>query len=172
MTEHITVVGTAGTAPKSRTTPTGRTVTSFRLASNIRRRDAATGTWVDAGTNWYTVTAWATLGEHVATSISQGDPVIVAGRLRIDAWSEGERSGTEIEVVAESVGHSLQFGTSSFARSQRRPSDDGAQQADVEAAGRPSAALGASSAPAPAAKDADGWAMPAVVGAGGDETPF
>lgn len=185
MTDTITIVGTAGTSPQTKVTPTGRSVTSFRLASNIRRRDPETGTWVDAGTNWYTVSAWASLGEHVATSISQGEPVIVVGRLRVESWGEGERRGTSVDIVADSIGHSLQFGTSSYTRTARRPQADDAAGGERTGHGTPvtgdeAASAGVLDAGAGSSVGADGWA---VVGAGAaaepggesgasDETPF
>lgn len=120
MTDLITIVGTAGTRPELTTTPKGTTVASFRLASNLRRRDAASGAWVDAGTNWYSVNVWGVLAEHVCASLSAGEPVIVHGRLRIVQWGDGERKGTAVEIDAETVGHSLRFGTATFQKSHPR----------------------------------------------------
>lgn len=119
MNDLITVIGTAGSKPELTTTPKGHTVTSFRLASNLRRYDAAAGRWSDVGTNWYSVSAWGELAEHVAESIGSGDPVIVHGRLRIRSWGEGERRGTSIDLDAEAVGHSLRFGTTRFQKAER-----------------------------------------------------
>lgn len=51
MTDTLTVMGKVATDPVRERTAGGIAVTNFRLASTHRRFDAATGAWVDAGTN-------------------------------------------------------------------------------------------------------------------------
>ena len=51
----------------------------------------------------------------------KGDRVIVRGRLRVRDWDNGERSGTTVEIEAESLGHDLMFGISSFERTTHTP---------------------------------------------------
>ena len=53
-------------------------------------------------------------------SLQRGDAVVVQGRMRLSTWVDG--SGVEQqtwEVVATSVGHDLNRGTSRFVRTQR-----------------------------------------------------
>ncbi len=47
MSDQITVVGTIVNDPERRRTTSGVTVANFRLATNVRRRDEASNTWVD-----------------------------------------------------------------------------------------------------------------------------
>ena len=117
MTDIITVTGLVATNPRHITTNEGLAITSFRLASNQRRFDRGQNAWVDGDTNWYTVTAFRQLGVHVASSIEKGQRVIVAGRVRIRDWESGEKSGTSIEIDAESIGHDLTWGRATFTRS-------------------------------------------------------
>jgi single-strand DNA-binding protein len=42
--------------------------------------------------------------------------VIVTGRLRVREWATDEKSGINVEVDADSLGHDLTFGTSEFTR--------------------------------------------------------
>lgn len=117
MTDIITLTGLVATSPRHITTSEGLAITSFRLASNQRRFDRGQNAWVDGDTNWYTITAFRQLGVHVASSIEKGQRVIVTGRVRVRDWESGEKSGTTIEVDAESIGHDLTWGRASFTRS-------------------------------------------------------
>ncbi len=116
MSDQITLTGIVATPPKHIVTNEGLQITSFRLASTQRRFDRAQDKWVDADTNWYTVTAFRALAANAIGSILKGQRVIVSGRLRIRDWVSGEKTGTTIEVDADSLGHDLTFGTSAFTR--------------------------------------------------------
>jgi single-strand DNA-binding protein len=117
MSDQITLTGLVATPPKHIVTSEGLHIASFRLASTQRRFDRVEQKWVDADTNWYTVTAFRTLAANAIGSILKGQRVIVTGRLRIRDWQTDEKSGTTIEVDADSLGHDLTFGTSTFTRS-------------------------------------------------------
>ena len=98
------------------------TVARLRVACTPRRYQKKTDEWVDAGTQWYTVTAWRALGEHCAASLRRGDPVVVYGRLNAQVWTNS--AGIEVtsfEVDAVFVGHDLNRGTSSFTRAVTTP---------------------------------------------------
>jgi single-strand DNA-binding protein len=116
MTDTMTLTGLVATPPRHTTTAEGAAITSFRLASNLRRFDRKIGSWVDAGTNWYTISAYRKLAVNLVGSLNKGDRVIVTGRLRIKEWEDGEKRGTNIEIDADALGHDLRFGTASFAR--------------------------------------------------------
>ncbi|MBX9473053.1 single-stranded DNA-binding protein [Microcella sp.] len=117
MTDIITLTGLVATNPRHITTSEGLAITSFRLASNQRRFDRGQNAWVDGDTNWYTITAFRQLGVHVASSVEKGQRVIVTGRVRVRDWESGEKSGTTIEIDAESIGHDLTWGRATFTRS-------------------------------------------------------
>jgi single-strand DNA-binding protein len=116
MTDTITLTGLVATAPKHIVTSEGLQITSFRLASTQRRFDRAEGKWVDAETNWYTITAFRHLAANVIGSVLKGQRIIVIGALRIRDWDAGERSGTTVEVDADAIGHDLGYGTAAFTR--------------------------------------------------------
>ncbi len=102
------VVGTVITNPVKRATTSGEEVLSFRLASNARRQDRATGEWTDGGTLYLTVTCWRRLVKGVGGSLMKGDPVIAYGQLRTNEYTtrDGvERSG--VEMTASAVGPDL-----------------------------------------------------------------
>ena len=128
MSDTISIVGNVATDPKQHT-PGGVPITSFRLAVSQRRLDKSSGEWVDASTNWYSISAFRGLGEHALSSIKKGDRIFVKGRLRIRDWTAGEKSGTSAEVEAETLGHDLLWGTTVFTKAgssgQRPPEAHG-----------------------------------------------
>jgi single-strand DNA-binding protein len=91
-------------------------ITSFRLASSQRRYDRVAQRWIDGDSNWYTVSAFRNLAQNAATSVSKGDRIILTGRVRIRDWENTDRSGTTVEIEADSVGHDLTWGTSVYTR--------------------------------------------------------
>ncbi|MDJ0394457.1 single-stranded DNA-binding protein [Rhodococcus sp. G-MC3] len=102
------VVGTVITNPVKRVTSSGEEVLSFRMASNARRQDRATGEWTDGGTLFLTVTCWRRLVKGVGGSLMKGDAVLAYGQLRTNEYTtrEGvERSG--LEMTATAVGPDL-----------------------------------------------------------------
>jgi single-strand DNA-binding protein len=116
MTDLISLNGLVATTPRHITTSEGLAITSFRLASSQRRYDRVAQRWIDGDTNWYTVSAFRGLAQNSATSLSKGDRVIVSGRVRIRDWENTDRSGTTVEIEAESLGHDLTWGTAVYTR--------------------------------------------------------
>ena len=127
MTDLITLTGLVATTPRHITTSEGLAITSFRLASSQRRYDRVQQRWIDGDTNWYTVSAFRNLAQNAATSVSKGDRVVLTGRVRIRDWENTDRSGTTVEVEAESVGHDLTWGTAVYTRTTTTLSTDDAQ---------------------------------------------
>jgi len=141
MTDTIALTGIVATTPRPIAAADDLKITTFRLASAQRRFDKGRDRWVDGETNWYTVTAFRQLASNVLGSVVKGDRVVVTGRLRIRDWVNGDKSGTNVDVEADSVGHDLAWGTTSFTRvmsSSNAASD--AQETPPSAEAFPSAA--------------------------------
>ena len=119
----ITVFGNVVSDVRSISTRTGATLSSFRMAVNNRKFSKTTNTWIDLDTTYLTVNCWRQLGDHVLVSVKRGDPVLVAGRLRVRDWSTEDKSGTVVEVEAMSVGHDLSRGTATFSRFKREQAE-------------------------------------------------
>jgi single-strand DNA-binding protein len=117
MSDVITLTGVVASPPRAITTQEGLAITSFRLASSQRRFDRAQQKWVDGETNWYTVTTFRQLATNAAVSVKKGERIIVTGRLRIRDWESGGKTGTNVDVEAEAIGHDLSWGTAAFSRS-------------------------------------------------------
>jgi single-strand DNA-binding protein len=77
-------------------------VASFRVASNERRFDKETQSWVNGENLYASVTCWRKLALGVTASLTKGDPVMVTGRLFTRGYEvKGQtRSVTELEAFA------------------------------------------------------------------------
>jgi single-strand DNA-binding protein len=117
---NIVVIGNVLTAPEwRRTTGSNTLVANFRVASTARRMDRDTGRWVDGNHLRVRVNCWRRLAEGVASSITVGDPVVVAGRLYTRDWTDSEGNlRTTYEMEAVSVGHDLSRGRARFFRTK------------------------------------------------------
>lgn len=113
---QITMIGNAVEDPVLRFGKSGQPFVTFRLASTVRRLNASTGQFADAGTNFVTVLGFRQLARNVAQSIRKGQPVVVTGRLRVNQWTSGDRTGTSVEIDATGVGHDLSRGIAEFTR--------------------------------------------------------
>jgi len=100
---NITIVGRIGRDPELRFTKDGKAVASFSVATDHGRDD-------NKKTTWHNVTAFGTLGENVASSLSKGARVIVSGRLDISDYDgkDGEKK-KRVEIIADAVGRELRF---------------------------------------------------------------
>lgn len=132
MTDLVTVTGFVGNDPRHNVTDAGLAITNFRLASTRRYFDRAKGEWADGETNWYSVGAFRQLAVNAAASVSKGDRVIVHGRLRVRPWETGEKTGTAVEIDAESIGHDLSWGRTTVTRTAAGRSAEAASPAVQE----------------------------------------
>ncbi len=123
---RVVITGNLTRDPELRSLSSGTSVCKLRVAVNSRRKDAASGDWVDKP-NYFDVTVWGAQGENCATYLSKGRPVAIDGRLE---WREWEaQDGTKrqsVEIIADSV----QFLGS---RDDRGAGNGSAPQSDVPA---------------------------------------
>jgi single-strand DNA-binding protein len=116
----VQIVGSLGRDPELRFTATGRAVCSFTVAVSHRYKGANATEWTEE-TTWMDVTAWGTLGENVAASLSKGNRVICIGRLKQDEWDDKESGAkrTKITCVADSIGPDLRWATAIVEKLER-----------------------------------------------------
>ena len=107
---HVTITGNLTEDPELRYTPNGAPVANLRVAVTPRVKDG--DGWKDGETSFFQVTAWRSLAENVAESLTKGARVMVYGRLQQRSWEtpEGEKRSV-VEVQAEEVGPSLRWAT-------------------------------------------------------------
>lgn len=121
---EITVAGTLVADPELRFLDTGAAVTSFTVAANERRYDAARNEWVDKGATFLRCTAWRQMAEHVSESLTKGARVLVTGVLRQRGWTtdSGEKR-TAFDVDVTEVGASLKWATVQVRAATRTAAD-------------------------------------------------
>ena len=99
----VVVTGNLTRDPELRSLPSGTSVCKLRVAVNSRRKDQASGEWVDKP-NYFDVTVWGAQGENCATYLSKGRPVAVEGRLDWREWEAQDGSKRQsVEIIANSV---------------------------------------------------------------------
>ncbi|MBI4885006.1 MAG: single-stranded DNA-binding protein [Actinobacteria bacterium] len=147
----VTIVGNLTRDPELRFTAGGKGIASFGVAVN--RRWQANGEWQEK-VSFFNVTAWDTLGENCAASLTKGMRIIVTGRLEQREYEtkEGEKRNV-VEIVADEIGPSLRWA-----------------RAEVERIARDSGGGSSSSGSAAGAGNAAGGRAPDPVY--GDEEPF
>lgn len=115
----ITVIGNVVDDPTLRTTHSGKSIASFRIASTSRRRDPESNQFVDADKFYATVVCWRDMAHHVASSVRKGQPVIVRGRIATREYTKDEQLRVNYEITADAVGHNLARGVTQFAKAAR-----------------------------------------------------
>ncbi|MGI8593898.1 MAG: single-stranded DNA-binding protein [Solirubrobacteraceae bacterium] len=100
---RVVITGNLTRDPELRSLSSGTSVCSLRIASNTRRKDNASGEWVDKP-NYFDVTVWGAQGENCARFLSKGRPVAIDGRLDWREWEtpEGQKRQA-VQIVADSV---------------------------------------------------------------------
>lgn len=100
MLNRIILIGRLTKDPELRTTNTGKSVASFRIAVD-RRFSSSQG---ERETDFFNVTAWGNTAEFVSNYLSKGRLVAVDGRLQTRSWTG--QDGVErrdVEIVADNV---------------------------------------------------------------------
>ena len=93
----ITIVGYLGRDPELRTTPQGKAVTDFSVATTEKSGDRE-------HTTWFRCTAWEKTAELVANFLKKGSMVYVEGPLKMTEYADkaGNKRQT-LEVTAREV---------------------------------------------------------------------
>ena len=81
---RVVLTGNLTRDPELRSTASGTSVCSLRLACNTRRKNSA-GEWEDKP-NYFDVTVWGAQGENCARFLAKGRPVAIDGRLEWREW--------------------------------------------------------------------------------------
>ncbi len=93
------LLGNLGRDPELRTTPSGKSVCNFSLATTARVGG-------EDKTEWHRIVCWQQTADFVGQYLHKGDQVFVEGRLETRNWEDkdgGKRQTTEIiawDVVA------------------------------------------------------------------------
>lgn len=97
----VILVGNLTTDPELRTTPSGQSVCSFRMATNRIWVDKATGQQ-QKKTEYHNVILWRRLAEIASQYLTKGSLVLIEGRLETRSWQDP--TGKKLfrtEIIAE-----------------------------------------------------------------------
>lgn len=94
---QVIIMGRLTRDPEMRTTPSGKSVTSFSLAVDRQGSDDTA--------DFFDITAWEKLGELVNQYLTKGRRCLVQGRLRQESWDDKEtgKKRTRVAIVASDV---------------------------------------------------------------------
>jgi single-strand DNA-binding protein len=112
MTEYsVSFAGNLTDDPELRHTEGGIARAMFRVAVSGRREREA---------SFFTVIVWRDQAEHADESLAKGRRVVFMGRLQQRSWSAEDGSArSTVEVVAEELGPSLRWATTTPSRATR-----------------------------------------------------
>ena len=100
---RVILTGNLTRDPELRSTSSGLSVCSLRIACNTRRKNNSTGEWEDKP-NYFDVTVWGAQGENCARFLSKGRPVALDGRLEWREWQDKEGNNRQsVEIIADTV---------------------------------------------------------------------
>lgn len=120
----ITISGNLTRDPELKFLGSGTAVADLSVAVNRKDKDG------NESTSFIDVTAWQTLAENVAESLTRGARVIVTGRLEQQTWEDkdgGKRS--KLVLIADDVAPSLKWATAAVTKGEatnRQPATVGA----------------------------------------------
>lgn len=134
----FSVTGYVATQPSRHRTKAGDYMLSMRIGWTPRLFDRAAGEWKDQPTSFASVICFRKVAENGATCLRRGDPIVVKGTLRIREYEDqsGARR-TAVDIIADSIGHDLSRGVSSFTKSRPPSGHTAVEHEEAErAAGR------------------------------------
>jgi len=95
---RVILVGNVTRDIELRYTPQGTAVTDIGLAVNDRVKKQ--GEWVDE-TTFVDVTLWGRTAEVAGEYLSKGSPVLIEGRLKLDAWEQDGQKRSKLKIIGE-----------------------------------------------------------------------
>jgi single-strand DNA-binding protein len=98
---EVRLIGNLGSDPEVKDIAGGKTVATFRLATN--------DTWKDAKgekqerTEWHNIEVWAGQAKTVGQYLTKGRQVLVLGSLRTDSWEKDGQKHSKTKIVASRI---------------------------------------------------------------------
>lgn len=100
MLNVVVIIGRIVKDPELKTTNSGKSVCSFRIANDSGYKDASG----QSQTNWLDVTAWGKTAEFVCKYFPKGALISIDGRLQSRSYQDKNGNNrTAIEIVANNV---------------------------------------------------------------------
>lgn len=97
----------------------GKPFVVVAVAVNNRRYDPGQQQWVEDGATFYDIICRNGLGANALASLEIGTPVIAYGKFRLHEWTTDTMRGARPNIVADSIGVDLTWGTASYVKGMR-----------------------------------------------------
>lgn len=88
----VTLVGSVGSDPEVKTTANGKTLTTFRMATNRGYKDKNTGE-KKSETQWHSIKAWGPLAESMGKHVRKGSNLYLEGEIQYSEFEAKDGSG-------------------------------------------------------------------------------
>ncbi len=97
---RLTIIGNLTRDPETRTTQDGKSVCSFTVAVNRRKKGGE-----ENEADYFRVSAWQKLGENCQQYLAKGRKVAVSGPVSVSCYESRQdgRTYASLDVVAEDV---------------------------------------------------------------------
>ena len=100
MLNVVAIIGRMVKDPELKTTNSGKSVCSFRIANDSGYKDASG----QSQTNWLDVTAWGKTAEFDCKYFPKGSLIAIDGRLQTRQYQDKNgQNRTAVEIVAQNV---------------------------------------------------------------------
>lgn len=100
MLNVVAIIGRLAASPELKTTNSGKSVCSFRIANDSGYKDASG----QSHTNWLDVTAWGKTAEFICKYFPKGALIAIDGRLQTRQYQDKNgQNRTAVEIVAQNV---------------------------------------------------------------------
>lgn len=99
---RVMIVGRLTRDPEVRYTSGGMPIVNLGLAVNGRKKDAASGQWVEVP-NFFDVVLFGDRFERLASHMEKGSRIGVDGSLRWSSWETDGQKRSKVEIVGENV---------------------------------------------------------------------
>lgn len=128
----VMLIGRLATAPETKTTPTGQSVCTFRIATNR--------VWTNAAgqkqekTEYHNVVLWRRLAEIASQFLTKGSLAFIEGRMETRSWQDtAGAKHYKTEVVAErmQMGPKAWSGTGKSAQSKEEAATAAAEEIPI-----------------------------------------
>ena len=97
MINRVILIGNLGKDPEIKTTPSGKKVANFSLATTRTVKG-------EKSTSWHNLVAWEKTAEIVEKWLKKGSKVFVEGRIEYRTWDKGDGTkGYMTDIVVESL---------------------------------------------------------------------
>lgn len=92
---HVVLVGRLGADPQFRSTPSGKSVCNFNLATNRRDKDETT--------DWHRIELWDSLADTASKFLKKGSQVLIEGRIANENYEKNGVKHYSYKIVASNM---------------------------------------------------------------------